>query len=153
MTAAEADDTLRDLRRALLRLEAGQGDRARRNARSEVLGELAGLRDGLADAYPPPKRRTQLRLTRRGKVTVLQRRRDALTEQNTDPLGVGSAVVVALASAGVHPRREAGMPWLPNWAIEMHRAGETIASIARARTSQKHRQLRLTEIRLGKGTP
>lgn len=83
-----ADDPLRDLTKAVRRLDPEQGMVARRNARADVLGELKRLREFVDKEYPAIRKTSGRRKPKRGlaRVRALQREGWGAIKEKTLPV-------------------------------------------------------------------
>lgn len=112
LSRSDYEAYLRRLAAALKRLQSGQGETARRNARQAVAAEIRRLKGAVDTLHPAPprrpgKRRSTVALTPAGRLAVWKRGVEADGFVMLEPGDHGSGgpgLVIACAEAGVRIR-------------------------------------------------
>lgn len=145
---SELEPALKDLARALARLDEGQGIAGRRSARQAVSKALRRLRGEVDTQYPAKRRKAkQPRRRRTPQERVRRLRRSGWTHVSA------SHVLARLASVGIEIRRVefagGGVDVLaPNWAIDV--AIRAPKRLATAKRDLRERRAILTELAMQK---
>ena len=133
-------DLFVDLRMALKRLQADQGDRARKNARDAVLYALRKLRRDVDARFPKPRKAAK---RNRRKLS-----RDLAATHVPVPSDSGYTERCEKARVRIVDVGKQELRWIPIWAKRMIESMATIRELSAARRRPSERRAFMAEVAL-----